>query len=425
MISVVIGKDELRSFYNGASDQERYHTLTKLGPLRTTFSAFLDDEADRKRPQFQKIAQLFDSCFEQGTSVDGLYNVLRELSPGNGIVGCDEVNKLVDHLRGQVQQRLAQRGRHLQLAEHNHAFGSGGDFIKTIHATTSACIILAPLVRFCKTGTVNVTSHYGSSQIVAEMGYAENEYEPSDVNYQLSQYGFSFVSLSSLGVPYSQSLKAARKVLWDDTVSLIDQRWNREIGGWRRALQTTDVPLDILKIVSPNAQLLNPRRHSTGVCHLKMIPYVLSTFLHLDTEGVVTHAYDGIDEISNAAVDSIYPNNLVIRVGKEDVTILEFSPEDIGIARCAPQAISEADSIAAEAEEFWRILSGTDTGAKRDFLVANAGALLVANGKYQDNGDELLDTFGRCVEIVNDLIDSGKSYENFHDLVRNLHYKTA
>lgn len=425
MTSVVLKKCELRSLYNGASEQERYRVLTKLGPLKNTFSTFLDTEENLERLDFQKIAHLFDSCFDSGVSVDGLCNVLYELSPGNGAIGHHEVNAIVDHLRLQVRQRLAQRGKPLPLAEHDHAFGSGGDFVKTIHATTSACIILSPIVHFCKTGTMNVTSHYGSSQIVAGMGYAENEFTPSDINYLLSQYGFAFVSLSSLGVPYSQSLKEARKLLWDDTVSLIQQRRSTESGAWRHALQMTDVPLDIFKIVSPNAQLLNPRHHSTGVCHLKMIPYVLSIFLHLDTEGVITHAYDGIDEISNASVDSIYPNNLIVRVGKEDVTIVEFSPEDIGIARCAPAAIAEDDTIGAEAEEFWRIVSGASIGARRDFLIANAAALLVANGKYEENGDELLDTFARCVGIANGLIDSGKSYKHFHGLVRNLHHKVA
>lgn len=417
VVPIVISKKEILSLYNKASEKEINETLVKLGPLERAFSSFLNAEAKLKTVKPSELVHLFDECSDTRISVDGLYSVLWQLCPGGDIVGHHEVNMLVDHLRLRTSSFLERSGKLHRIAEHDHAFGSGGDFVKTIHATTSACIILAPLVKFCKTGTVNVTSHYGSSQAIAGMGYSEGEFIPAKVNHLLEKYGFAFVSLASLGYPYSQKLREARKRLWDIASSSLHQNYNAGIGKWRTILQNTEVPIDIFKIISPNAQLLNPLHHSTGVCHISMIPYVLSVYLHLGCQGVIVHGYDGIDEVSNASVDEIFPNNVFIHIGREYVKIVEFSPDDIGIVRCSIEEIQEDEDIAVEAKEFWNIISGVEKGPKREFLVANAAALLVASGKVKFDGENLIEMMSRCVTMVNDLIDSGRSYENFKRLV--------
>ena len=83
-----------------------------------------------------------------------------------GKVGFRQVNFLTDYVRKKTLKHIQKNNNNLQLIPHERAFGSGGDLIKTIHATTRASIIVSPLIRICKTGTGNITSLHGRYQAI-------------------------------------------------------------------------------------------------------------------------------------------------------------------------------------------------------------------------------------------------------------------
>jgi anthranilate phosphoribosyltransferase len=228
----------------------------------------------------------------------------------------DNLQQIVDNLRTRLRKYLQYKGYTLDLIPHDHAFGSGGDFIKTIHATTSASIVVAPLMTMCKTGTINVTSLHGSDQAMTEIGYNQISIKPYLLKDLLVKYNFAFVSLGDMGLPYSDVLKKARKKLWEKNLEEINSRYRPEDNNWQKVVRNLNIPqvIDIFKIVTPNAQILNPVHHSTGVCHLKMIPYIIGVYLHLNSSGIICHCYDGIDEVSNASVTLLgdNPNNLIV-----------------------------------------------------------------------------------------------------------------
>jgi anthranilate phosphoribosyltransferase len=325
----------------------------------------------------------------------------------------------VDHLRERVARFAASSGLSLDLAPHDHAFGSGGDFRKTGHATTGACILAAPAVPICKTGTTNVTAEHGSSHVARQLGVLETVPCASRLNRQLASFGFAFVPLPSLGVPYSDALRAARRRLWRDASDAL-QAATTGPSGWQDVVRTTDVPLDVFKVVSPNAQVLGPEHHTTGVCHLGMLPYVLGIYLHLGTTGLVVHCYDGVDELSNASSDPRpgAPNNLVVRMGRDQVTIAEVGPEDLGLRRCALDDIAEQPDVRDDAASFLRVLAGAETGPRRDFLVANAALLLVAAERTGAGGGDLAGDLWAGVRASEELIDSGAAHRNYRRLLQ-------
>ncbi|KYC42382.1 hypothetical protein WA1_20660 [Scytonema hofmannii PCC 7110] len=421
-----INKRDLQLLYSSKSINEKLNILTQLGPLQPIFEKFLEIESKTQPIENDKLIELFDSCSDSTKDVEELTETLRKLAPGNGQVGFHQVNFLVDRLRKQVWNYLQEKGYNLDLIPHDHAFGSGGDFIKTMHATTSASIVVAPLVTICKTGTTNVTSHHGSSQAMIEIGYNQIPVNPSCLKDLLSQYQFAFVSLADLGFPYSKTLKKARKNLWGRNLLEIHQQYKPQENNWQKVLQNLDIPvdIDIFKILAPNAQVLKPVHHSTGVCHLGMIPYVLGIYLHLDSRGIIYHSYDGIDEISNASTDllSDRPNNLILKIDSTTITIAEFSPEDIGLERASLEEIKEEKNLKEEINTFWKIMSGDKQNlqAKRDFIVANAALLLVAGNQIPDLDGNIISQLRIGVEIAEHLIDSGKSYENFNRLLNRI-----
>ena len=393
-----------------------------LGPvLEQALSRFLLNEEQLEPMNESELVALFKKCIDPHAQFDELIETLRALSPGNGRIGYRQVNMLADTLRQHVDHFLRQGGHQLQdVLPHDHVFGSGGDFCKTIHASTASAIIVAPLLKICKTGTTNVTSHHGSAQVMTEFGYITRDLSIEQINEELLNYGFSFVPLSALNFPYSRALKEARGRLWNEAKSRLEEKCPIGAPGWQDAARTTHIPIDIFKIVSPNAQVLHPLHHTTGVCHVDMLPYVLSLYLHLNSRGIIVHNYDTIDELTNASSDSTpdTPNNLILQVEADTVYINECSPEDLGLVRAKLSDIQEVEDLTTTNEDFWRVLSGVEIGPKRDFLVINAALLLVAAHQFSTSQDtDLIEQLRSAIPVVEELLDSHKAEMNFRQLL--------
>ncbi|MBE9005200.1 hypothetical protein IQ259_09120 [Fortiea sp. LEGE XX443] len=416
-----ISKQDIQLLYSQIAASKKRHILSKFGTLEPVFQKFLETESKTESINNTDLIKTFDSCNDPSKNIAELTEILKNIAPGNGVIGFRQVNFFVDYLRQKIWQYLQEKGYKLNLIPHDHAFGSGGDFIKTMHATTSASIIVTPLVTICKTGTTNVTSHHGSSQAMTELGYNHIQVNPIYIRQSLEKYNFAFVSLADLGFPYSDNLREARKHLWQQNLTEINYKYNPANNNWTEILKNTDIAIDIFKIVSPNSQVLNPVHHSTGVCHLKMIPYVLAIYLHLGSKGIISHCYDGIDEISNAFVNQQQdiPNNIIIKIDDDSITIAEFSPEDIGIERVSIKEIAAEEDVKVEMKIFREILAGEKHcfQGKRDFLLANAGLLLLAANKVPNIHEDIVSQLKTGVQMAEYLIDSGKSEKNFYQLL--------
>jgi anthranilate phosphoribosyltransferase len=416
----VLQRHDLQALFSEAALIGKQDVLQGLGPLERVFTLFLEYEQRLNPLATRDLLALFDSCSDPAKNAEELRDVLHALAPGNGQIGYRQVNLLTDHLRERVAafSHKANYPFH-QLLPHDHVFGSGGDFCKTIHASTAAAILAAPFIKICKTGTTNVTSYHGSAQAMLEFGYDTRTLSVTQLNNELKNFGFAFIPLSALGFPYSQALKEARGYLWHEAREQLTNICAIGAPGWQTAMRETAIPLDIFKIVSPNAQVLHPQHHSTGVCHLNMIPYVLSLYLHLNSQGIIVYSYDGIDELTTASsnLDPQNKNNLLIWVRANDIIITECSPEDLGFTRATLHDIAEEENLSATNDDLWQIITGRMRGPKRDFLVANAALLLVAAEYMPASSGDMIDQLRLAVQLIEAQIDSGQAGENFHHVL--------
>jgi anthranilate phosphoribosyltransferase len=150
-----------------------------------------------------------------------------------------------------------------------------------------------------------------------------------------------------------------------------------------------------------------------------MLPYVLSIYLHLQSQGMIVYNYDSIDEVANASSDPTpyAPNNLLLHVSAEEIALAECSPEDLGFARAELSEIREEEDLDVVNDDFWNIISGRERGPKRDFIAANTAVLLVAAGQVPAESGDLIAQLRVGIKMVEDLIDSGRSEENFRHLL--------
>ena len=106
---------------------------------------------------------------------------------------------------------------------------------------------------------------------------------------------------------------------------------------------------------------------------------------------LVVHGLDGIDEISLAASTKVTE----LEDGWTRTYVLD--PQDYGFELCAPADLKGGDA-AENAGILERILSG-DPGPKRDVVVLNAAAAILAAGMAPD--------FGAAIEAARASIDAG------------------
>jgi anthranilate phosphoribosyltransferase len=120
------------------------------------------------------------------------------------------------------------------------------------------------------------------------------------------------------------------------------------------------------------------------------------------TRAFVVHGRDGLDEITTTG-----PTR-VAEVQSGQVTEYEVNPEDFGLPLGADAELGGGDAEANSAI-LKEILDG-EPGAKRDVVVANASAALVAAGKAKN--------FVEGVHLATESIDSGRALSKLRELAR-------
>jgi anthranilate phosphoribosyltransferase len=118
---------------------------------------------------------------------------------------------------------------------------------------------------------------------------------------------------------------------------------------------------------------------------------------------MVVNGYGGLDELTVTG-----PNRVSFL--KEDGTVesFELDPAELGFAGASINEL-KGDDAPTNAAILRGILSGEIQGAKRDVVVLNAGAAIVAAGKA--------DTIEAGVQMAKDVIDSGKALEKLDKLI--------
>lgn len=246
--------------------------------------------------------------------------------------------------------------------------GTGGDASGTFNISTATALTVAGVgVRVAKHGNRSVTSKCGSADVMEALGI--NIYlPPARVAACLEQVGIAFL--------FAPSMHSAMKYV---------QPARREL-----RLRT------VFNLLGP---LTNPAQASAqvvGVYSAELVEKVAEALSMLGlTRALVVHGSDGLDEIT------VTGPTRVAEVRNGSVRSYEVTPEQFGIDRSSMESLLGGDA-AANAAIIRSILSG-EKSAKRDVVLLNAAAALVAAGR--------VDTIGDGLPLAKASIDSGKAAE--------------
>ena len=259
--------------------------------------------------------------------------------------------------------------------------GTGGDASGTFNISTATAFVAAGAgVRVAKHGNRSVTSKCGSADVMEALG-VNIRLPPARVAECLKEVGIAFL--------FAPAMHSAMKYV---------QPARREL-----RLRT------VFNLLGP---LTNPAQASAQVVGVYSDDLVEKLAEALSMLGLrralVVHGSDGLDEIT------ITGPTRVAEIRDGQVRTYEVTPEEFGFTRAPIEAISGGDA-AGNAAIIREVLGGKKS-ARRDVVLLNAAAALVASGRADHLGD--------ATTLAAKSIDSGVATAKLEALVRFTHAHT-
>jgi anthranilate phosphoribosyltransferase len=259
--------------------------------------------------------------------------------------------------------------------------GTGGDASGTFNISTATALVVAGAgVRVAKHGNRSVTSQCGSADVMEALGVNIN-LPPARLAACLDEVGIAFL--------FAPAMHSAMKYV---------QPARREL-----RLRT------VFNLLGP---LTNPARASAqvvGVYSAELVEKLAEALSMLGLHrALVVHGNDGLDEIT------VTTSTRVAEVREGRVRSYEIAPEEFGFKRAGIEEISGGDAAANAA--VIRELLGGKRSAKRDIVLLNAAAALVAAG--------IADHLSEALPLAVKSIDGGGAAGKLDALVRftNAHH---
>lgn len=253
--------------------------------------------------------------------------------------------------------------------------GTGGDRSHTFNISTASAFVAAGAgVTVAKHGNRCVSSQCGSADVLAALG-VNIEASPEVMARCLREAGVAFLFAPTLHPAMRYAIGPRREI------------------GIR----------SIFNILGP---LSNPARAQYGVLGVyarELVPTLAQALAALGARHVfVVHGTDGLDEITTTAP------TLVAEVRDGQVVSYELDAADFGIPRSARAEL--AGGTPEENAAVLRALLSGQKGPKRDIVLVNAAAAIVAGGVARDLREGL--------EKAAESVDSGAAMEKLILLVQ-------
>ena len=255
--------------------------------------------------------------------------------------------------------------------------GTGGDSSGTFNISTAAAFVAAGAgVRVAKHGNRSISSKCGSADVLEALG-VRLDIPPERVGASIREIGIGFLFAPALHTAMRHAMPA------------------------RRRLGRT-----AFNLLGPLTNPAGARAQIAGVFSDKVVEKVALVLSELDVErAFVVHGAGGLDEISLAGETAVGD----VRAGT--MRIYQVTPEDFGLERAPLEAIAGGDA-AGNAEIVCGVLAG-EKGPRRDIVVANASAAIVASGRAAD--------FLEGAQLAAASIDSGAARQKLEALITFTH----
>ena len=251
--------------------------------------------------------------------------------------------------------------------------GTGGDGSGTFNISTTVALVLSGgNIKIAKHGNRSVSSKSGSADVLEALGI-NLDLKPVQVEKCIKQVGMGFLYAPT----FHKAMKYAIKP--------------------RKELKVRT----IFNILGP---LTNPAQADyqvLGVYHPNLVKPLAHVLKNLGVRGaMVVHGDGGLDEFSISGPNQVaYLNNGKI----EELTI---SPKDVGLEKSTLEDI-KGGNPEQNSEIILSILKG-ETGPKRDIVLFNTAAALVASEQVQN--------FKEGIEFAENIIDSGAALKKLNNL---------
>jgi anthranilate phosphoribosyltransferase len=251
--------------------------------------------------------------------------------------------------------------------------GTGGDGTNTFNiSTTVAFVVSACGVKVAKHGNRSVSSACGSADVLEKLGI-NLDVTPETVEHCIAEIGIGFL--------FAPALHSAMK-------HTIGPR--REIG-----IRT------IFNILGPLTNPAGADCQVMGVYRADLVEKLAGVLHNLGCRhGFVVYGSDGMDEMT------LTGETLVAEVTPAGVNLTTVTPEQLGLNRCAMEALKGGDAV-ANAVIVKAILHG-DHGPRRDIVLLNAAYALVAAGKTAIPAEG--------ITMAAEAIDSGRALKQMEKL---------
>ncbi|MFC1676491.1 anthranilate phosphoribosyltransferase [Planctomycetota bacterium] len=253
--------------------------------------------------------------------------------------------------------------------------GTGGATVKTFNISTAAALVAAGArARVAKHGNRAITSNCGSADVLTALG-VKVDAAPETITNCINQanIGFMFAPMFHPAMKYVQPV---RKGL-----------------GFRT----------VFNILGPLANPAGAKAQVMGVAAEELLDMIVETLKLLGTKRAMVVHSDGLDEISTFGITKIRQ----LTDGK--ITTLELNPADLGIAPATLDQLKGSDAQ-TNAKIVRDILTGKETGQKKDIVILNAAAAIIVA--------DLADDFTSAIKIADDAINTGKAAEALEKLIK-------
>lgn len=252
--------------------------------------------------------------------------------------------------------------------------GTGGDVSGSFNVSTAAAFVVAGAgVRVAKHGNRSVSSQCGSADVVEALG-VRIELPPEMIGRCIDRIGIGFL--------HAPLLHDAMK-----HVALA----RREMG-----IRT------IFNMLGPLTNPAGANIQVVGVYAAHLTELLAQVLRELGSvRALVVHGADGLDEITITAESKI------TELKKGELSTYTITPEELGLKRATLGEIQGGDAR-QNSEIILGVLRG-DSGPRRDIVLLNAAAALLASGKADD--------LTEGVVVAADSIDSGKALAKLERLI--------
>ena len=251
--------------------------------------------------------------------------------------------------------------------------GTGGDGHDTINvSTTSAFVVAGAGVPVAKHGNYSVSSASGSADVLEELGVTIDA-EPPAVEACIEERGMGFM-LAPVFHPAMKAVIGPRKEL-----------------GMRT----------IFNVLGPLTNPAGADAQVVGVYDPDLVPVLAEALSRMAVERALVVHGAGLDEFA------VHGESTVAEVDGDAVSEYTVTPADLGVDSHDLEAVA-GGSPSDNAADMRGILAGDVEGAKRDIVLANAGAAIYVAGEA--------DSLAGGVDAAREAVDSGAAAARLEEL---------